>query len=72
MSHTILLMQTDSNLSSRKYSDYESVSECMEGKYNKHAKIVINWINKQYTHVPILLIAPENNHNDYYVLYRCL
>ena len=46
MSHTILLMQTDSNLSSRKYSDYESVSECMEGKYNNYPKIDINWINQ--------------------------
>ena len=31
-SHTILLMQTERNLSSRKYSDYESVNECIEGK----------------------------------------
>ena len=68
MSHTILLMQTDSNLSSRKYSDYESVSECMEGKYNNYPKIDINWINQTI----ILFIAPENNPNDYYVSYRCL
>ena len=37
MSHTILLLQSTSKLDSRTYSDYESVDECLDGKY----KIVI-------------------------------
>ncbi len=34
MSHTILLLQSTSKLDSRTYSDYESVDECLDGKFN--------------------------------------
>ena len=33
MSHTILLLQSTSKLDSRTYSDYESVDECLDGKW---------------------------------------
>ena len=33
MSHTILLLQSTNKLDSRTYSDYESVDECLDGKY---------------------------------------
>lgn len=42
MAHTILLIQAAGQLSSRTYSDFESVNECMEGVckiYEEHLKV---------------------------------
>ena len=34
MSHTILLVQASSKPESRTYSDYETVNDCLEGKFD--------------------------------------
>ena len=56
MSHTILLLQSTNKLDSRTYSDYESVDECLDGKW------YCNWIklvDRSFIHLGICKVFEE-------------